>query len=432
MARLWPGKLLIQHHSVILQQVRNKWINKIKVDVYPTLEERLAARDETKKDPELYTPVNIGFSLDRKSRKEIVTERLEKVKSNKRDKNLEKLAKKRLLKVDLDAVQQEWETTTAPLQLRTLAEHYGIFSDLFGLAYFNPYVYLTITYDYNGDTESVVYRGNTIKPAEATCQPRVEFSSKPDDLWTLILTNPDGNLYENEKECLHWFVGNIPGGDVSKGDVICDYLQPFPPRGVGYQRMVFLLYKQEGPIDFSKYQRQAPCLELRERTFSTLDFYSELQDEMTPAGISWFQSDWDSTLMKVFHQKLNMREPVYEYDFPPPYLTPEKYFPIRKPFNEYMDRYKHPKELNKEMLLKRLAKLNPLERESPGLPFPAGIPIDLNIASWKKREIKRERLGTGKYRDLFRGRNRPPQIMDEYVEKFEIEYEPDRPKFRRY
>lgn len=41
---------------------------------------------------------------------------------------------------------------------------------------------------------------------QTVAEPKVQFESSPDDLWTLILTNPDGNLYENDKECLHWFV----------------------------------------------------------------------------------------------------------------------------------------------------------------------------------------------------------------------------------
>lgn len=64
---------------------------------------------------------------------------------------------------------------------------------------------------------------------------------------------------------LHLFIflnclcrGNIKGSDVSSGEVLCDYLQPFPPRGIGYQRMVFVLYKQHGRIDFSKYRREQP------------------------------------------------------------------------------------------------------------------------------------------------------------------------------
>lgn len=45
--------------------------------------------------------------------------------------------------------------------------------------------------------------------------------------------------------------GNIPGGDVNKGETIFNYLQPFPAKGTGYQRMVFILYQQSTEIDFS-------------------------------------------------------------------------------------------------------------------------------------------------------------------------------------
>ena len=46
--------------------------------------------------------------------------------------------------------------------------------------------------------------------------------------------------------------GNIPAGDVAKGELLCSYLQPFPPSGTGYHRHVFLLFKQEGHIDYSQ------------------------------------------------------------------------------------------------------------------------------------------------------------------------------------
>jgi hypothetical protein len=29
----------------------------------------------------------------------------------------------------------------------------------------------------------------------------------------------------------------------------------------------------------------------------------------------------------------DMQEPVYEYDFPEPYIRPQKWFPLRQPFN---------------------------------------------------------------------------------------------------
>jgi large subunit ribosomal protein L38 len=50
-----------------------------------------------------------------------------------------------LVQIDLNAVKAEWFKTGGPFQIRKLAEHYGIFNDLFGKhAYFTPRVSLTI------------------------------------------------------------------------------------------------------------------------------------------------------------------------------------------------------------------------------------------------------------------------------------------------
>ncbi|KAJ4432200.1 hypothetical protein ANN_20816, partial [Periplaneta americana] len=52
--------------------------------------------------------------------------------------------------------------------------------------------------------------------------------------------------------------GNIPGSDISKGEVVWNYLQPFPPRGTGYHRLVFILYKQDKKMDYSKLKKEGP------------------------------------------------------------------------------------------------------------------------------------------------------------------------------
>jgi hypothetical protein len=46
---------------------------------------------------------------------------------------------------------------------------------------------------------------------------------------------------------------------------------------------------------------------LEERTFNTFRFYSEHQDSLTPAGLAFFQSDYDHTLRNFFHNVLNMK-----------------------------------------------------------------------------------------------------------------------------
>lgn len=48
---------------------------------------------------------------------------------------------------------------------------------------------------------------------------------------------------------------------------------------------------------------------LQTRTFSTRGWYRKYQDLITPAGLAFFQSDWDYTLTDFYHNVLNMKEP---------------------------------------------------------------------------------------------------------------------------
>ena len=42
------------------------------------------------------------------------------------------------------------------------------------------------------------------------------------------------------REWRHWVVVNIPGGDVSKGEVCAEYVGAGPPKGTGLHRYVIL------------------------------------------------------------------------------------------------------------------------------------------------------------------------------------------------
>lgn len=59
--------------------------------------------------------------------------------------------------------------------------------------------------------------------------------------------------------------------------------------------------------------------------------------------------------------RAEIKEPVYEYDFPKPYLTDQKFFPLKQPFNLYMDKHRDQKQVNKEYLERKLAKTHPFE-----------------------------------------------------------------------
>ncbi|CAG9763136.1 unnamed protein product [Ceutorhynchus assimilis] len=345
------------------------------------------------KDPSVHYKVDIGLPPVQVSRAQQVQERLDHLKQQRNDKELERLSRNRKLIVNLEESNKDWLATVGPQHLRKIAEHYGVFKDLFGDAYFYPQVPLNILYDTNQ-----VYYGNIIKPEDASQTPQVTFDSDNDSFWTLIMTNPDGHFSNNDKEYVHWFVANIPGNKIQNGETIVEYLQPFPPKGTGYHRHIFILYKHSKKLDFSPYKTQG--LTLTDRTFNTYDFYKTLQDNITPAGLVFFQSDWSPSLKTFYHNVLKMKEPIYEYDFPAPYIRPQDWYPKRKPFNLYLDKYRDPKEINKEFLMRKLKNIHPFKAPKPEPLYPNAQFIDKDVPSWLKTEIKKSRLKWGRINEI--------------------------------
>lgn len=363
-----------------------------------SLQQRLKEIED--KNPTKLLKVDIGLPT---THNRVKSAWLSEYQKNRHSKEAEKSARNRTLVVDLPKVNDIWLETDGPFHSKAIAEHYGIFRDLFNHAYFHPVVPLDISYPNSNETVVKVYRGNVVKPCEAEKQPTVVYSSKEseDTLWTLIMTTPDGNMTNPNNEYCHWFVGNIRGNMVQEGQEIIDYLKPFPPRGIGYFRYVFVLYKQEKPLDFAEYKREEPCRNLIERNWNTLEFYRKYQDDLTPAGLAFFQADWDPSVKEFYHSVLGTREPICQYDFPKPHLRKQEWFPIRRAFNTYLDRYKDPRDVMKRYLLEKLVDVHPFRKPEPPLQFPHAQPYqDEDEPSWLRVEKKKNRLGWGRINDL--------------------------------
>ncbi|XP_061823209.1 large ribosomal subunit protein mL38 [Nerophis lumbriciformis] len=285
--------------------------------------------------------VDIGLPRDSSSKSKVVRERKKIIKENKKNVDLERACRLRTLKISVDRVQERWENSSGCFHVKRLAEHYGVFRDLFPKAYFLPRVPLRVCYSQG--TDSQVHYGNQLTPTEAASTPVVSFKADEGSLWTLLLTSPDEHLLDNDSEYLHWLVGNIPGGAVQAGEELCHYLPPFPARGTGFHRYIYILFKQEGAIHFQEDIRTSPCHSLADRTFKTVDFYRKHQDSMTPAGLAFFQCQWDESVTSTFHNTLNMREPVFEFIRPPVYHPPQVKYPHGQPLR-YLDRYRDGKE----------------------------------------------------------------------------------------
>ncbi|XP_068120574.1 large ribosomal subunit protein mL38 isoform X2 [Hyperolius riggenbachi] len=288
---------------------------------------------------ELSEKIDIGLPYLTPNKTKLLKSQKELLNKNHNNADLERASRHRTLQLSLPDVRAEWEQTTGPHHIQIVAEHYGVYKDLFEEATFVPRVPLKIQYNTGDDTFMPVYYGNVITPSEAALAPDVIFEAQESSLWTLLLTNPDGHLRDTESEYVHWLVGNIPGNQVLLGDEICQYFPPFPAKGTGYHRHIFLLFKQDEHIDFTEDMRPAPCHSLKMRTFKTLDFYRKYENKMTPGGLAFFQCKWDDNVTQVYHHLLNMKEPVFEHQFPPVYHPPQKKFPHGQPLR-YLDRYR--------------------------------------------------------------------------------------------
>ncbi|NXN12574.1 RM38 protein, partial [Indicator maculatus] len=298
-------------------------------------------RQYTSPQPEPKT--NISLPRAKQSRAKEIKDRKKILKENHQNAEMERAARLRTALIPLAEVRAEWERTSGPFHKQRLAEHCGIFRDLFKGAIFTPRVALRVEYSQEDEDLVPVYYGNMVTPSEASRPPAVSYEADKGSLWTLLLTNLDGHLRDADSEYLHWLVTNIPGNNIKLGKEICHYLPPFPAMGTGYHRFVFLLFKQDLPIDFSEDVRPTPCHSLKMRTFSTFEFYRKHEDAMTPAGLAFFQCQWDSSVTRVFHQLLNMREPVFEFVRPPVYHPPQVKFPRHQPLR-YLDRYRDTQE----------------------------------------------------------------------------------------
>ncbi len=77
---------------------------------------------------------------------------------------------------------------------------------------------------------------------------------------------------------------------------------------------------QSKEIDFSSLQLDSPCHDLAKRTFRNGEFYERFSSDLAPAGLAFFQSDYDPSLKEFYHHTLKMKEPRYEYHFVQPFI----------------------------------------------------------------------------------------------------------------
>ncbi|CAK9151379.1 unnamed protein product [Ilex paraguariensis] len=94
-----------------------------------------------------------------------------------------------------------------------------------------------------------IANGCEIKPSMAAEPPRVTINGHPNELYTLVMTDPDAPSPSEPsmREYVQWIVTDIPGGGTpTHGKEGLPYMGPRPP--VGIHRYIFVLFQQKAPL----------------------------------------------------------------------------------------------------------------------------------------------------------------------------------------
>ena len=91
-------------------------------------------------------------------------------------------------------------------QLRAIAEHYGLFDDMFKHGYFIPRIPLHVNYPYDKDQVTPVYSGNRLYARDVSEEEeRTSLSLEKDEFFRLLKNlRSNGNLGMKIKNSTHW------------------------------------------------------------------------------------------------------------------------------------------------------------------------------------------------------------------------------------
>ncbi|XP_073969147.1 protein D2-like [Rhodnius prolixus] len=171
-------------------------------------------------------------------------------------------------------------------------EKHGVVPDVISKA---PAQHLKVTFENNA-----VNDGNVLTPTQVKNQPSVEWDADPSALYTLCMTDPDAPSRKDPKfrEWHHWLVVNIPGSDVSKGEVLSEFISSAPPKGTGLHRYVLLVYKQK-----EKLTPDEPRLKNNSgsnRAKFSVSKFAKKYNLGEPVFGNFYQAEWDDYVPKVY------------------------------------------------------------------------------------------------------------------------------------
>ncbi|XP_061394497.1 protein D2 [Musca vetustissima] len=180
------------------------------------------------------------------------------------------------------------------MSLKSFEEH-QVVPDVISVA---PSELLSVKYDSGVE----VKEGNVLTPTQVKDQPKLSWNADPNAFYTVCMTDPDAPSRKEAtyREWHHWLVGNVPGSDISAGEVLSAYIGSGPPQGTGLHRYIFLVYKQEGKLTFD--EKRLPNNSGDNRGCFKIASFAEKYKLGNPVAGNFYQAEWDDYVPKLYEQ----------------------------------------------------------------------------------------------------------------------------------
>lgn len=145
--------------------------------------------------------------------------------------------------------------------------------------------------------------GCELKPEQVKCQPeKINFKAESGAFYTIYMGDPDApsKCDPKDREWQHFLVGNVPGTDICKGDVLTEYIGALPPKGTDLHRYVYLAFKQCEKVCFKEKKINNKTISGRGK-FSIRDFAKKYKLGEPVAG-TFFLAQWESYVDKAMKE----------------------------------------------------------------------------------------------------------------------------------
>jgi phosphatidylethanolamine-binding protein (PEBP) family uncharacterized protein len=151
---------------------------------------------------------------------------------------------------------------------------------------FTPSVELKASFPKGDAKDGAVFRAEELHYVEPDVSWPVH---EKNALFTLIKVDPDAPSRSSatSREWRHWLIVNIPGNDISKGEVVTPYMGPNPPKDSGLHRYVFLLYKQNDRIFPPSMDNSG-----HHRGMWKAKKFAQEYGLGSPVGATWYQAEY--------------------------------------------------------------------------------------------------------------------------------------------